>query len=150
MPSLAYANAMTETLWYFKGIRQEDIKKIPEKVMDYLMENSNKEYKCDFDYNLDMSELNLLDETKVLITSICYSYWCEDELEKKQLKEILAQNEKAYDTWQRELYSPDNIFKENKQEKVTQDVEVAMIEQPKENAFSRLLKKIKSLFSKGK
>lgn len=146
MLSTAYANAMTEALWYFKGIREEDVKKIPAKVMNYLKENSNKEYVCNFDYNKPVSEMHLMEETKVLITSICYSYWCEDDIEKNILREILAQNEKEYEVWQREVFNPDNVF--NKEQKpVAKDQQ--LIVKPKENWFSRMLDKIRNLFRKG-
>lgn len=167
MLSAAYANAMTETLWYFKGIREEDLNKIPDRVMNYLVQNSNKDYVCNFDYNKSFSELNLLEETKILITSICYTYWCEDEIEKASLREILAQNEKDFEILQREIYNPNNIFKENKdKEKETEKVnenknangnenkeivqEQNLVVEPKENWFSKFINKIKNLFKKGK
>ena len=36
------ANAMAEVIYYLKGIKQEDINKIPKKLMQYLNENASK------------------------------------------------------------------------------------------------------------
>ena len=65
------ANAMAEVIYYLKGIKQEDIDKIPEKLIQYLNKNATKEYQCDFDYNKPLKELNLLDETRGIIGMIC-------------------------------------------------------------------------------
>ena len=150
MVSAAYANAMAETLWYLRGIRKEDINKIPTSVINYLIIYSNKDYKCNFDYNAPMEDMHLLAETKVLITSICYSYWCDDEIEKAKLREILQKNEKEYETWQRELYDPNKIFEKNNQAKANIDSEdMALVEKPKENLFIKMINRIRKIFGKG-
>ena len=150
MVSAAYANAMAETLWYLRGIRKEDVNKIPTSVINYLIKYSNKDYKCNFDYNASMEDMHLLDETKVLITSICYSYWCNDEIEKAKLREILQKNEKAYDIWQRELYDPNKIFEKNNQSQVDKaKEEQALAIKQKENLFTKMINRIRRLFGKG-
>ena len=150
MISAAYANAMAETLWYLRGIRKEDVNKIPTSVINYLIKYSNKDYKCNFDYNASMEDMHLLDETKVLITSICYSYWCDDEIEKAKLREILQKNEKAYDIWQRELYDPNKIFEKNNQSQVDKaKEEQALAIKQKENLFTKMINRIRRLFGKG-
>ena len=71
---IKYANAMAEVLYYLKGIRDEDLAKIPKKLIDFLEENSNKNYICNFDYTKPLKELNLTDESKGIIAMICYYY----------------------------------------------------------------------------
>lgn len=82
---IKYATAMTEVLYYLKGIRQEDVDKIPKKLIKYLKENALKNYECKFDYTKPLTELNLQEETKGLIAMICLNYWCETEEQKKKL-----------------------------------------------------------------
>ena len=48
MASTVYSNAMAEVLEYLKGIRQEDVNKIPVNVMNYFKTNANKDYVCKF------------------------------------------------------------------------------------------------------
>lgn len=150
MVSAAYANAMAETLWYLRGIRKEDVNKIPTSVINYLIKYSNKDYKCTFDYNAAMEDMHLLNETKVLITSICYSYWCDDEIEKAKLREILQRNEKEYEIWQRELYDPNKIFEKNNQPQENNvKAEQAIAVKPKESLFTKMINRIRILFGKG-
>ena len=61
---------MAEVLEYLKGIRQEDIDKIPQKLITFLKENASRNYECKFDHNKPMKEQELLKETKGLITKI--------------------------------------------------------------------------------
>ena len=67
--SIKYANAMSEVLYYLKGIRQEDIEKIPKKLIIFFKENCSKNYECNFDYTKPLNELDLQEETKGLITN---------------------------------------------------------------------------------
>ena len=90
------ANAMAEVIYYLKGIKQEDIDKIPEKLIQYLNKNAAKEYQCDFDYNKPLKELNLLDETRGIIGMICYNYWCITDEQKQQYLSKLTYNEQQY------------------------------------------------------
>ena len=151
MINVRNANAMAEVMYYLKWIKQEDIEKIPKKLMQYLNENASKEYKCDFDYNKPLRELKLLDETRGIIGMICYNYWCITEKQKEQYLKKLNQNEKKYQEILYEKYNPDNLFKSHKQESVveTQNItnKVAMIRY-KESILKKIIRKIKSIFAK--
>ena len=84
MENIRYANAMTEVLEYLKGIRQEDIDKIPKKLILFFKENASTNYICNIDYNRPLKEQQLLDETRGLISMLCLNYWCETEEQKKR------------------------------------------------------------------
>ena len=70
-----YSLAISETLYYLKGIQQQDIDKIPNKFMSFLKENCLKNYKCNFDYTRPLKELNISDEARGLIAMICLNFW---------------------------------------------------------------------------
>lgn len=91
-----YAIAMTEFLYYLKGFPDEYIKKIPTKLLNFFEENCDKNYTCNFDYNKNLEELCLRDETYGLISMICYNYWCETPKEKKEYLKILNENERRF------------------------------------------------------
>ena len=148
MVSVKDANAMAEVIYYLKGIRQEDVDKIPKKFIQFLNENASEEYICNFDYNKPLKELNILDETRGIIGMICYNYWCVDEIQKKQYIDRLNINEIKYQQMLHEKYNPDNLFK-NKNEKNIEDsaITTEMIEY-KENIFKKLILKIKRFFHK--
>ena len=150
--NIKYKIAMAELLYYLKGIRKEDIAKIPQKLMVFFLENASKDYKCKFDYNKPLNQLELQEETKGLIAMICLNYWCETNEQKKNFIRNLNKNERKYQEQLREKYSPDNIFKNQTintipiQEK-TYNNETSMIEY-KESFFTKIMNWFKSLFCK--
>lgn len=148
MVSVRNANAMAEVIYYLQGIKQEDIDKIPKKFIQYLNENASKEYKCDFDYNKPLKELNLLDETRGIIGMICYNYWCVTEKQKEQYLKRLSQNEEQYQKILNEKYNPDNIFGKKKLDFIENTTNTTEITEYKESIFKKLINKIKSIFSK--
>ena len=148
MVSVRNANAMAEVIYYLKGIKQEDIDKIPKKFIQYLNKNASKEYKCDFDYNKPLKELNLLDETRGIIGMICYNYWCVTEKQKEQYLKRLSQNEQQYQKILDEKYNPDNIFENKKLDFIENTTNSTEITEYKESIFKKLINKIKSIFSK--
>lgn len=148
MVSVRNANAMAEVIYYLNGIKQEDIDKIPKKFIQYLNENASKEYKCNFDYNKPLKELNLLDETRGIIGMICYNYWCVTEKQKEQYLKRLSQNEQQYQKKLDEKYNPDNIFENKILDFIENTTNPTEIIEYKESIFKKLINKIKSIFSK--
>lgn len=145
MVSIKNANAIAEVIYYLKGIKQEDIDKIPKKFMQYLNENASKEYKCNFDYNKPLKELNLLEETRGIIGMICYNYWCDTENQKEEYLKKLSRNEQKYQQILYEKYNPDNLFKNKVSQIESVENSVAMVEY-KETIFKKFISRIKSIF----
>lgn len=140
------AKAISEVLYYLKGIRKIDIDKLPKKLLNFLGKNASKDYICDFDYTKPLSELNLLDETKGMLGLICINYWCETEEEKAEFKKKLNENEIQYQKELRERYNPDNIFKDY----TKVDVQISNLTNlpdkiQKENIFVKIIKWFKNL-----
>ena len=148
MVSVKNANAMAEVIYYLKGIRQEDLDKIPKYLIQYLNKNASTEYKCNFDYNKPLKELELLDETRGIIGMICYNYWCITENQKEQYIKKLSRNEEQYQSILHELYNPDNLFKSKKQNE--RPVKSTEIIEYKESVFIKLWNRIKLIFRKNK
>lgn len=140
-----YSIAMAETLHYLKGISEEDIKKIPNKFMEFLKLNSSKNYECNFDYTKPLNELKLKDETRGLISMICLNYWCETEEQKNNFIKHLNANENKYQEELQKKYSVDNLFENNeifsKDEVVKENINQnnLPIEIKKQNIFKRIL-----------
>lgn len=149
-----YRIAMAETLHYLKGIRQDDVDKIPNDLIKLFETNASKDYKCEFDYTKPLNEVNIKDETRGLISMICLNYWCETEEQKSKFRNHLNVNEQAYQEELRKKYNMDDIFKRKKsidKEKITTenlDVNNLLVEVKNENIFKRVLNRIKNLFSK--
>ena len=146
MSSDSYAIAMKETLLYLEGIRTEDYNKIPKSLIQYLEENSDPDYVCDFDPYTPLAELNLHEETYGLLAMLYYKYWCKSDSERKYYLELLAKNEEIYDEqFKHNDYS--NIFSNNNPIKETQNQEL-LPNKIEKNPFKRFLQKIIRFFKK--
>ncbi len=147
-----YGIAIAETLHYLKGIRKEDINKIPKKFMIFLKENASKNYSCNFDYTKPLKELNLTNETKGLISMICLNYWCETEEQKIKFRNHLNVNEQAYQEALKIKYNVDNIFNKknigNNEEIKFENINQLPIKLEKENIFKRVFNSIMKFFNK--
>lgn len=148
MVSVKNANAMAEVIYYLKGIKQEDINKIPKKLLQYLNDNASKKYKCDFDYNKPLKDLNLLDETRGIIGMICYNYWCIDEIQKKQYIDKLNINELKYQEFLHEKYNPDNLFENKNEKNIEEPIKTTEMIEYKETLFKKIIIRIKNFFRK--
>lgn len=145
-----YSIGISETLYYLKGIKQEDINKIPNKFMLFLKENAADNYSCDFDYNKPLKELNLTNEAKGLIAMICLNYWCETEKQKNKFSNYLNINEQKYQEELKRKYNIDNIFLRdiNNNEKISsKSINKLPIEVKNKNVFRRLIDYVKKFFN---
>lgn len=138
MISVQNANAIAEVVYYLKGIRQEDIDKIPKKLLEYLNNNASKEYECNFDFNKPLNELELLEETRGIIGMICYNYWCETEEQKANYLKKINQNEQKYQEELRKKYNTDNIFKKDDNTMLHNSVEGKSLMEYKESFFIKI------------
>ena len=145
MISVKYANAMREVLEYLKGIREEDVDKIPQNFIEFLEKNASEEYDCKFDYKKPLEELNLMDESKGIIGLICYKYWCETEEQKQEFLNKLNENEKNFQEELRKVYNVETIFSKKEQRNIQdnewQSKELISID-VKESKIKRICKKL--------
>lgn len=149
MASIRYANAMKEVLQYLKGIQKEDVDKIPKKFMNFLEENASKEYECQFDFTKPLKELDLLDETKGIITMICYKCWCETEEQKQNFLEKLNENEIEYQKQLKEKYDMENIF--TKTNVVNSNTDIMVIKKSKvKQLYEKIIRFIETVKNKRK
>ncbi len=147
-----YRIAMAETLHYLKGISQDDVDKIPKKLMQFLKENASQDYKCEFDYTKPLNELNLTDEAKGLIAMICLNYWCETDEQKIKFRNHLNANEQVYQEELRKKYNVDDIFKKkdisSNMEAEPENINKLSIKVKSENIFKRLFDCVLKFFNK--
>lgn len=142
-----YAIAMSELLYFLKGFSDEEISKIPKELMNFLKENADQNYKCNFDYNANIEDLQLRDETYGLISMICYNYWCETPEEKKQYLDLLNESEKEYQKHISEKYNLDKLFA-NKVSRHDEKTQLAMVKYDKEKWYKKILMFLKRLLHK--
>lgn len=140
-----YAEAFAEVLWYLKGIKKVDYKKIPIKLIIFLEEHATNEFNK-FDYTKPLKDLNLKDEAIALIDMIYLNYWCDTEEERKKFISILNDNSNIHQNELKKIYSL-NVF-ENKSatREESEDVseELALTEY-NEKILDKIIRKIKEL-----
>ena len=150
MVSVRYANAMSEVLYYLKGIQEDDIKKIPPKFIEYLKENASKDYKCNFDYNKPLKDLELLNETRGIISIICLNYWCETDKQKKKYLNKLKENELKHEELKKLKYNSNSFFKDNNLnvDKISNNSnnETSLVEIKERNKIQKIFERIKKFF----
>lgn len=134
----------------FLGLLDEETRnKVPEQLRKIFKEEKAYNYNKKIDVNKSISEQNLKDETLAIIALLNLKYWCNDENEKKRLKEIYFENEEKYQEILREKYNTDNLFKNRDIIKKldTEKEETALVVKNKENIFRRLKNFIKRKFN---
>lgn len=122
----------------------EYIDRLPNSLFNMLKEKRDIDYNPQYIEDIPLNEQNIKKETLSIIALLHLNYWCENEKEKLELKQMLKNNENRYQQELRNKYNPDDIFKKHKQEKIIEN-QVSMIEY-KESLFKRFISKIKSIF----
>lgn len=95
-------------------IPKEQTLKIPKKFKDFIKNNKDPNYLFKYNFEKELEEQVLMNDTKILLGMLYLNYWATDD-EKKEINHILDENEKKYIEQISEKYSTNNIFK--KQEK---------------------------------
>ena len=120
-------------------IPKEQTLKIPKKFKDFIKNNKDPNYLFKYNFEKELEEQVLMNDTKILLGMLYLNYWATDD-EKKEINHILDENEKKYIEQISEKYSTNNIFK--KQEKKYGE-EMAEINLPVKHKEG-MIKKIKN------
>lgn len=134
------AIAIAEVMYYLRGIKQNDIDKIPQDFVDFLYDNVSKEHKSSFDNSFPLQKIDMSDEARGIIGMICSNYWCEDEDQKKEYLEHISHNELEPNDIDDDTIS-DAPVDDNKEDESLVDTQKIKWYQKISNFFSKLFKK---------
>lgn len=140
------ALAYTEVYKILNLIGKEYKDKIPNKLLQIIADEMDKDYKPIIDVKKTLKEQNIRQRTWDILGMIKLNYWCESENEKKEFLRKISENDKRRKEELREKYNPDNIFKNANTEKVKE--EVALVEVKEDKWYSRLFGFFRKLFRK--
>ncbi len=70
-----YPKAYTEVLEILKYMPENDVKKIPKKLLETFECKKDTNYSFIIDENQDFSKLKILDETEAIMVNIFRDYW---------------------------------------------------------------------------
>ena len=142
-----YSKAYTEILKIIEYLPDSEYQKIPQKLIEELNENSDKEYIFDIQSEEDFEKKELLKETDYIIY-VLYRNYLSDEEEREQLIQLEKKAHNDSEENKRMKYNPDDIFK-NKDKKVNDSNEkisnVVAMTQYNESLFKKLWSKILSM-----
>lgn len=142
MEQIEISNAANEVLSICEYINPKFVAKIPTDFMIKLKELATNSNNCiKIDINKKLSEQEISETGKDLITLIYYSYLATEE-EKQQLQESWNKNDSIYVEYIKQKYDPNNIFK--KQENVKNDNKEII--EYKKNFITRILEKLRNKF----
>ena len=146
-----YPNAYKEVYVILQQLNSEDFKAIPDSFVKMIEKNMNPNYSFELDVEKSLEEQELLQETRVILAYIFLNYWSTEE-QKIRIKQKFR-NDILIEERNKAKYNPNELFNREEQKNVqpeAQKTENTQIVQYKQNIFSRLLHKIKNLFSKKK
>jgi len=133
----------------FLGLLSEEQRnKIPKKLREFFKEEKDSNYIKGIRTDIPVKDQDFKEETLAIIAVLNLQYWCEDENEKKRLKQVYANNQKAYEEMLYEKYNPDNLFKKRNEikEEIQEQTNVVSMVEYKEPLIKRIINAIKGFF----
>lgn len=128
----------------------EYICKLPSSLFDMLKEKRDINYTPTYTEDMLSDRHNIRKETISIIVLLYLNYWCENEKEKLELKQILKSNEDKFQTKLKEKYNSNDIFlkRSEKQKKEESNIDSNTLMIPyKEPIFNKIINKIKRYIS---
>ncbi len=150
-----YSKALAEVSEILKYTQKEVIDKIPQKFLDFIEKNKDKEHKLVLKEDKNLLEQDLKPETKEIIALIYRDYVCSQEERENIIKESILQREKI-EKEKNEKYKIDfDKIKEQRETKVYNSKEEKMEEKSlvmikEEKWYKKIIKKILELFTRKK
>lgn len=149
--NIEYGKAYCEVLEIIKYIPSNDYKKIPKEKIKLFEKSADKNCRIEYDPNKTLEENKISKIGRAIIAILYRDYWSTAQQREKIL--IWQQREKnKLDIEKRKIYSTENILKkiENKNKlKIQQTEQITENKLPiksDKNIFTKILKKIKSIF----
>lgn len=148
-----YAKAYREIVEILKYVPKESVNKIPKEMRDMFETEQLKTYNFQIDTGKTFEEQELLEETKAIFANIFRDYWATD-YQKDKIIEKENQDREEYERQKREIYNPNDIFKnkntltnnKNFQEQLNEKYNKNLpMKVQKQNIFQRLISFIKKL-----
>ena len=145
MISKEYSEAAVEVLDILNHTDEKMVQKIPSKFIDFLKENSSKEYVSNLDHSKKIKDMELKPKTEAILGLIYLKYWADEE-GKKKFEQKIKENEEFLAN---ELNNDFNkeIF-ENKDVETTSEAEKTNLPKEYEHVgiVSKIINIIKRIF----
>ena len=144
-----YNKRLVEVDEVLNYLSDEDLEKIPEEIRNLIKENKDKDYVWQYDKTKPLKEQGLNRDTIAFLSYLNMEYLLNEE-QKKLMEQIHKYNEEKAEAEKQNKYSTQDLFKDKKEIKsqITENTKNTQMIVVKENFFTRIINKIKSLFIK--
>ncbi len=151
--SIAYKKAYVELNEIIGNLEEKQKEKIPNEFINNLKNDMDKNYSFQLDKSKNLSEQDLMIETQSLLVGIYekylastneknlwekYDIYCLNKIEEKKSQKYNQEN--LFKTYKLELHNDSQL--------VEKEIEEISLVEYKKSIFTKILDKIKSLFSK--
>lgn len=143
MLSIEYKSSISEVLDIINNMEDIYREKISTKFMEFLVKNQNENYINHMNPNLEMNEQIKGKKTKEILAIIAYNYWYNEE-QREEYKKRLKENEEIHQQELRKLYDTDNLFKRNRENEDTNNMQIMVVQ--KKKWYQKIFEKIKGIF----
>ncbi len=145
-----YRMAFKEVYTILNHVNPEDYEKIPRNIVSAIEKNMDNDYAYEMNENLDIYKQQMLPETKAILFNFYRDYWTTSE-QREKIKKIQNKERSKADVKKQELYSIENIFRQQDSKKTTESAEeTSMIKIDEDNFFGKMIRFFKKLFGKEK
>ena len=147
MINTVYTNAYKEVLIVISNLVKEDYEKIPKEYIKFLKENCNNEYEFIYDTSKSFNEQELLDDTKYILFGLFEKYGA-TEIQKAKINAYKINYRNQLEKPKIEKYNSNDIFKNEQEKNIEENVISTEMIVYKENIFKKLIIMIKRFFHK--
>ena len=137
--------AYSEVHEFLELLSEEQRQKIPIAHRVLFDNERDKEYVKNIDISIPLKEQELKEETLAILALLYLQYWCEDEEEKEQLKDIYDKNEAVYQSMLSQKYNSKDIFNKKEDHSIENNNEI-QISDSEQTIFKRIINIIIKLF----
>lgn len=140
---IKYKNAFTEVHTILKHLQKEDYEKIPQEIIETIEQNIDEEYYYEIKEELDLSNQEMLLETKAILFNLFRDYLSTPE-QKEKIINMQKEERRKNEIKKKEKYDFSDIF-ENRINRSNDDETKEnryMVEVKKENILKKIINKI--------
>jgi len=139
------SKAYVETIELLKYFSIEQVKKIPEEKLKVFLKFKDESYIYKVDETKSFFEQDMMLETKAIFTILFEDYWATDE-QREALKQKEKEAFKELEDKKRNLYNPDNLFKNKKVNEVENYIKNTNITLLNEKWYNKIIRVLKNIF----
>ena len=139
--SINTRQAYSEVDEFLNIISRENRNKVPQYLIQFFKNEKDQNYNKGINPNIPIKNQDLKAETLAIIAWLNLEYWCQDENEKKRLREVYDRNEERFCKIVQTTFNPDEVFKQREQ--IKENIPVVKKQEPK---IKRIINKLKKIF----